>query len=893
MRFLQSFYLLVLALGTLSYAKEVASPITSFQVGQANDMSNKNGYVGSAWELYYQFALSPEADNVLPGDYFTFDIDQSMYLDAGDYNFMVKDPDGHDIMRITNDGHRFTATYTDFVNSKDYYIDGNFFLQSTLNSRYVSDPGPLTITSSSGGKEFSDNINVKASIDANGAYKFARREGNRIQWTIQVPASPYDKLKIVDQITDSGSQYTTSDALLQDMTLNFYYGLTPTWNYDKFERVTDVSPYVQLLGFQTDSFVLSLVNIPHDEVTVQIVFYSDIAQQQDWYTNKMDWILWEQGYGYHSEPEWTGNGGSGSGDINDDGIFRQGSTNGGVRWETSNGGRDFDSGGEGEGQAQTRTSSSVESSLKPTTSIPVSISALETTSETTSETYSETTSSTPEPTTSTVESSTEPSSSIATTSSSTAESFSAVPSSLSTEASTSEPSSSTPESTADSTTASSTVETTSENMVVSVTTTSGTTSATSVFSNSTVPTTAVETTTETITDITSVPNPTSETSSVFSNTAVPITPVVETAITETTIEVFVVPETTSVFSNTTVPTTVVATTSVMTTTTSELSTTPETSSEPSSVQSSANYNTTVPHTTASSTVSTVTASITPSIVSSDPVTTVNGTSSNPCTETVTVTEKGSTTILTKEICPTTTAGITTETVTVNGTISTVTKDIHTTYSSCTETDSLTKNISISGTPVVTSVSSETVTKAVSKNRIVSTITNTITHCENNCTELPVTLTEIPVSSTATITTVIDGKTITVTVCKEDFATKRSVTTTAVSIAYSIVTVVSQATNTLTVCNGTGCSETRFTEIPSIQPSQPTKSVAESKNVSQLSTTVVAVLSNSSTQSQDSSSGKLSTSIPQSPDVSSPEQANSASTKVVGAFALIPFFAFFI
>lgn len=370
MRFFQSIALLA----TLAFAKEVASPITSFEVGQANDISNKEGYTGSAWELDYKFALSPEADNVQPGDHFTFDIDDNMSLDAGNYDFMVKDPRGNDIMRITNDGHHFTATYTDFVASKNYQITGKFFMQSTLNNNYVKGPGPVTVTSSSGGKYFSEEINVKAAVDAGGAYKFAQREGNRIQWTIQVPASPYDRMKITDLLSDAGSQYTTPDALLQDMTLNFYHGLTPTWDYTSYEKITDISQYVQLQDFQTDGFTMHLVNIPEDDVTVQVVFYSEITQKQETYSNNMDWLMWERGYGYLPEPSGELNdGSSGDGNANvNNGIFRAGSAYGGAAYDAPTGGNDLNAGGEGDGEGRTKTSSS--SSAEPTSSTEISTS---------------------------------------------------------------------------------------------------------------------------------------------------------------------------------------------------------------------------------------------------------------------------------------------------------------------------------------------------------------------------------------------------------------------------------------------------------------------------------------------------------------------------------------
>lgn len=361
MRFFQSIALLT----TLAFAKEVASPITSFEVGLANDMSNKEGYTGSAWELDYKFALSPEADNVQPGDHFTFDIDDNMSLDAGNYDFMVKDPNGNDIMRITNEGHHFTATYTDFVASKNYQITGKFFMQSTLNSQYVKGPGPVTITSSSGGKQFSDQIEVKAAVDAGGAYKYAQRVGNRIEWTIQVPASPYDRMKIVDQLADAGSTYTTPDALLEDMTLHFYHGLTPTWDYTSYEKITDVSQYVQLQDFQTDGFTMFLSNIPEDDVTVQITFYSEITSKQEQYSNNMDWLMWERGYGYLPEPSGEHNdGSSGEGNANvNNGIFRAGHAYGGAPYDAPTGGNDLNAGGEGDGEGRTKTSS-----VEPTTS---------------------------------------------------------------------------------------------------------------------------------------------------------------------------------------------------------------------------------------------------------------------------------------------------------------------------------------------------------------------------------------------------------------------------------------------------------------------------------------------------------------------------------------------
>lgn len=361
MRFFQSIALLA----SLAFAKEVASPITSFAVGQANDISNKEGYTGSAWQLDYKFALSPEADDVQPGDHFNFDIDDNMSLDAGNYDFMVKDPHGNDIMRITNSGHHFTATYSDFVASKNYQITGKFFMQSTLNSAVVKGPGPLTITTTTGGQTFSEEIEVEAALSNSSAYKFAERVGNRIQWTIQVPASPYDRMKVVDKLTDAASSYSSPEALLQDMTLNFFSHLTPNWDYENLEKITDVSQYVQLVDFNSDGFTMHLVNIPEDDVTVQIQFYSDINYKQDQYTNNMNWLQWNQGYGHlpESAAEDANNDGSG---VIDNGMFKGGSAYGGAPYDAQTGGNDLNAGGEGDGEGRTKTTSSVEPTPEPT-----------------------------------------------------------------------------------------------------------------------------------------------------------------------------------------------------------------------------------------------------------------------------------------------------------------------------------------------------------------------------------------------------------------------------------------------------------------------------------------------------------------------------------------------
>lgn len=337
-------------------AKQVASPITSFAIGQADDVSNKEGVARSKWELDYTFALSPEQDHVDPGDFFTFDLDEKLNVaDVDSYDFLVKDPQGVDIMRITNDGHHFTATYTDYVLDKNYQITGDFFLQASLNNEIVRETGPTTITTYTNKGDFSDEIIIKSVVQKDNVYKIAEREGNRIRWTIQVPASPYDRIKVVDKLDDDGTVYQSQEKLIAEMELKMFKGLTETFDYDTVDIVKDVSPYVKVTSFASDGFTLYLENVPQDDVTVQIVFWSDLQYRQDRYTNAMDWVLWEEGHGgpFPSDPSSAGSSASGEIGTHTGGAWsRSGTAKGGALWESPYSDNDLNAGGQGDGEGR-------------------------------------------------------------------------------------------------------------------------------------------------------------------------------------------------------------------------------------------------------------------------------------------------------------------------------------------------------------------------------------------------------------------------------------------------------------------------------------------------------------------------------------------------------------
>lgn len=330
-------------MATIALAKQVASPLKTFDLHRAGDPNNKEGHYWDRWELDFTFALQPMQDNVQPGDYFQFTLDKRFWLGDKPYDFDVVDPNGNPIYHVKNDGFLFTCTYSDYVADKNWEINGTMRLTATAERNEIKEAGWNSFHVDTGnGTGFDDSINIVPELDVTQGRKWGARFGDdEYIWYIQLPKSPYHTLRLVDTLRDDSLAFPDMDTLWDGMRVNLGYNMDEFWNTDKWVEVPkeERSKYVTLDTVEGDTFTATLHDIP-DDVNVQLVFTTKIVKPQTAYWNHFGWEMWMDASGGEGPGNSIKGDTWGAGNHNQDGS-------------------DFDGDGEGDGKSTTLTTSTL------------------------------------------------------------------------------------------------------------------------------------------------------------------------------------------------------------------------------------------------------------------------------------------------------------------------------------------------------------------------------------------------------------------------------------------------------------------------------------------------------------------------------------------------------
>ncbi|RDW30328.1 hypothetical protein B0I72DRAFT_148701, partial [Yarrowia lipolytica] len=335
--------LLTVLMATIALAKQVASPLKTFDLHRAGDPNNKEGHYWDRWELDFTFALQPMQDNVQPGDYFQFTLDKRFWLGDKPYDFDVVDPNGNPIYHVKNDGFLFTCTYSDYVADKNWEINGTMRLTATAERNEIKEAGWNSFHVDTGnGTGFDDSINIVPELDVTQGRKWGARFGDdEYIWYIQLPKSPYHTLRLVDTLRDDSLAFPDMDTLWDGMRVNLGYNMDEFWNTDKWVEVPkeERSKYVTLDTVEGDTFTATLHDIP-DDVNVQLVFTTKIVKPQTAYWNHFGWEMWMDASGGEGPGNSIKGDTWGAGNHNQDGS-------------------DFDGDGEGDGKSTTLITSTL------------------------------------------------------------------------------------------------------------------------------------------------------------------------------------------------------------------------------------------------------------------------------------------------------------------------------------------------------------------------------------------------------------------------------------------------------------------------------------------------------------------------------------------------------
>jgi hypothetical protein len=306
--------LIFILLAALALAKQVPSPLGSLDVTRASD-GGKKGTTNDVWNMNFSFSLKPFADNIQPGDYFKFTVDDKLSFGLNNFNFDVKDADGNVILKITNNGPVFTGTYTDYVATKNDAISGAVDIQTLFDANKIKTTGPttVTVTPQVGGPTLKDTVTLLGTTNPDNALKWGELNGCcLVLWHLRLPTSPYNRAEITDTRSDGNTEFFDQGTLMANTRLIFRYNLNDMGGFSKQEWVlgSNVAKYLTYTSVTPKQFTARLENIP-DNVSVEIQYFSRITNQASLYKNSYSYVLYDKPPGGTGGNEWTrrGNGG--------------------------------------------------------------------------------------------------------------------------------------------------------------------------------------------------------------------------------------------------------------------------------------------------------------------------------------------------------------------------------------------------------------------------------------------------------------------------------------------------------------------------------------------------------------------------------------------------------
>lgn len=284
-------------LAALALAKQVPSPLGSLDVTRASD-GGKEGTVNDVWNMDFTFALMPFAQDVQPGDYFKFTVDDKLTFGYNNFNFDVKDADGNVILKITNSGKTFTGTYTDYVATKNDAISGAVNIQTLFDANKIKTTGPttVTVTPQVGGKTLKDTVRLLGTTNPNNAIKYGEKNGCcLILWVIRLPVSPYNRAEITDTRADGNTEFFDKNSHMANSRLLFKYNPNDMGGFSKQELIqgSNVAKYLSYSEVTPGKFVAQLENIP-DNVAVELQYYTRIKKNAPSYKNSYSYVLWDK-----------------------------------------------------------------------------------------------------------------------------------------------------------------------------------------------------------------------------------------------------------------------------------------------------------------------------------------------------------------------------------------------------------------------------------------------------------------------------------------------------------------------------------------------------------------------------------------------------------------------
>lgn len=291
---MKPFYLLALQT-ILVVAKEVASPLTSLDVHTLADNS-KEGKYSTHWIWDLDFKLSPTADDVKPGDYFTFTVDDRALVP--DHDFTVQDQNGNDIMQVKNSGNTFTASYTDGVDGKTE-LSGEFRFEAPFNKDKLGKTAEkITVTVKSGSQSLSDTITIDPSIKTDEASVYGQRKDDMFGWTIRFPETPWDRLEYKIIIPDGNSAIKSPQDIKDNMILKLAHGVD---EFGNAASVTSINPFkngdhASIPSASPTGFTGRLFNLPKNpaagDYNVDMYFVSHIKNIAEVYHLDVEWTFW-------------------------------------------------------------------------------------------------------------------------------------------------------------------------------------------------------------------------------------------------------------------------------------------------------------------------------------------------------------------------------------------------------------------------------------------------------------------------------------------------------------------------------------------------------------------------------------------------------------------------
>lgn len=291
--------LILLLLAVTAFAKQVPSPLGSLSITRASDGS-KEGTSNDVWNMDFNFALKPFAQNVQPGDYFKFTVDDKLTFGTNIFNFDVKDANGNVILKITNNGKVFTGTYTDYVATNNDAVAGTVQIQTLFDANKIKTTGPttITVTPQAGGDTLQDTVTLLGTTNPDSAIKYGEKNGCcLIVWHLRLPSSPYNRAQITDTRTDGNTEFFPAATHLSNTRLNFKYNLNDMGGFSKQEWIQGaaLNNYITYTSVTPTKWTAQLQNIP-DNVSVEIIYYSRISNQATTYKNSFSYVLWDKPY---------------------------------------------------------------------------------------------------------------------------------------------------------------------------------------------------------------------------------------------------------------------------------------------------------------------------------------------------------------------------------------------------------------------------------------------------------------------------------------------------------------------------------------------------------------------------------------------------------------------